>query len=111
MNNSIYQINKSINKSIEFHGLKAQYIWYFAGGILCLMICFAILYIIGVNTFICLGLIAAGFLFLMNRISYWSKHYGEYGMMKMLAWKKMPKAVKSYSRKCFHFFNSTQNAD
>ncbi|MEO7488719.1 MAG: DUF4133 domain-containing protein [Ferruginibacter sp.] len=26
MSNSVYQINKGINKSIEFKGLKAQYI-------------------------------------------------------------------------------------
>ena len=27
MGNSVYQINKGINKAIEFKGLKAQYIW------------------------------------------------------------------------------------
>ena len=47
MSNSVYQINKGINKSIEFKGLKAQYIWYFAGGVIALLILFAIMYIIG----------------------------------------------------------------
>jgi len=53
MSNSVYQINKGINKAIEFRGLKAQYIWYLAGGILLLMTLFAVLYIAGINTFIC----------------------------------------------------------
>lgn len=33
MSNSVYQINKGINKPIEFKGLKAQYIWYLGGGL------------------------------------------------------------------------------
>ena len=33
MANSVYKINKGINKPIEFKGLKAQYIWYLGGGL------------------------------------------------------------------------------
>ncbi len=42
---SVYAINKSINKPVEFKGLKAQYIWYLGGGLLFLLILFAVLYI------------------------------------------------------------------
>jgi hypothetical protein len=52
MSNSVYQINKGINKSIEFRGLKAKHIWYLGEGVLALLILFAILYISGINTFI-----------------------------------------------------------
>ena len=38
MSNSVYSINKNSNKSIEFKGLKAQYIWYLGGGLVCLLI-------------------------------------------------------------------------
>ena len=54
---SIYHINKGINKPIEFKGLKAQYIWYLGGGLVALLILFAIIYIAGINMFICLGVI------------------------------------------------------
>jgi hypothetical protein len=66
MANSIYKINKGINKSIEFKGLKAQYIWYLGGGLVVLLILFAIMYIIGINAFFCVGfiLIAGTFLFI-----------------------------------------------
>ena len=57
MSNSVYQINKGINKTIELKGLKAQYIWYLGGGLVALLILFAIIYIMGVNVFICVGII------------------------------------------------------
>jgi hypothetical protein len=43
MATSVYQINKGINKPIEFKGLKAQYIWYLCGGLVALLILFAIM--------------------------------------------------------------------
>ena len=36
---------KGINKPLEFKGLKAQYIWYLGGGLVALLILFAIMYI------------------------------------------------------------------
>ncbi len=59
MSNSVYQINKGINKPIEFKGLKAQYIWYLGGGLVALLIIFAVIYIIGVNIFFGLALIVS----------------------------------------------------
>ena len=45
MSTSVYTVNKGINRPIEFKGLKAQYIWYLGGGLLALLILFAILYL------------------------------------------------------------------
>ncbi len=101
MSNSVYQINKGINKSIEFRGLKAQYIWYFGGGVLGLLILFAILYIIGVNSFVCLGIILIGGTVLTIKIYALSNTYGEYGMIKKLARRSVPKVVRSKSRDIF----------
>ncbi|MBE7172873.1 MAG: DUF4133 domain-containing protein [Williamsia sp.] len=101
MSNSVYQINKGINKPIEFKGLKAQYIWYLGGGLVALLILFAILYITGVNTYICLGIIlllGTGLFILVYRLS---SKYGEHGIMKVLSKRSVPKAVKIYSRSVF----------
>ena len=101
MSNSIYTINKGINKPIEFRGLKAQYIWYLGGGLLGLLILFAVLYICGVNTFFCLGLIlllGTGLFFYMYRLSH---RYGEYGMLKKMARRVIPECIKSTTRKPF----------
>jgi hypothetical protein len=101
MSNSIYQINKGINKSIEFKGLKAQYIWYFGGGVIALLILFAIMYIMGINSFICIGIIVIAGAGLVIKIYGLSNKYGEYGMMKAMAKRSVPKVIKSYSRKVF----------
>ncbi len=98
---SVYTINKGINKPIEFRGLKAQYIWYLGGGLLALLILFAVLYICGVNTFVCLGIIIISGTGLFLHIYKLSHKYGEHGMMKALAKRNIPAVVKSYSRKIF----------
>lgn len=101
MGTSVYTINKGINKPIEFKGLKAQYIWYLGGGLLALLIGFAVLYICGVNTFVCLGIILTGGTALFFHIYKLSHKYGEHGMMKSLARRRIPSVIKTYSRKAF----------
>jgi Domain of unknown function (DUF4133) len=97
MSNSVYQINKGINKPIEFKGLKAQYIWYLGGGLVILLIFFAVIYIVGVNVFICLAIIALLSTALFMYVYKLSRTYGEFGLMKKIAKKAVPKVIKSYS--------------
>jgi Domain of unknown function (DUF4133) len=101
MPNSVYKINKGINKPIEFRGLKAQWIWWLAGGVIALMLVFAILYIIGINAFFCVGLVLSTGGFWFFHVYRLSNTYGEHGMMKKVARRGIPKAIKSYSRKFF----------
>lgn len=101
MANSVYTINKGINKPIEFKGLKAQYIWYLGGGLLVLLILFAILYICGLNPFICLAIILVLGTCLFMHIYHLSHHYGEYGLMKKVAKRSIPKRIRTNSRSIF----------
>lgn len=101
MANSVYQINKGINQSIEFKGLKAQYIWYLGGGVVALLIVFAAMYIIGLPTYLCIGIILTAGTSLVMKIYGMSNKYGEHGLMKALARKQVPKLIKSRSRKIF----------
>jgi hypothetical protein len=101
MSASIYKINKGINKPIEFKGLKAQYIWYLGGGLIALLVLFAVLYICGVNPFILVVLISALGTMLFLYIYKLSHSYGEYGMMKKMAGRKVPRLLKVNSRKLF----------
>jgi Domain of unknown function (DUF4133) len=96
MSISVYKINKGINQPLVFKGLKAQYIWCLGGGIMVLMFVFSILFIIGINAFICVALIliAGLYLFISNK-------YGEHGMMKKIAKRRIPDCIRSYSRKHF----------
>ena len=44
-----YNINKGIGRSVEYKGLKAQYLFIFVGGLLALFVVFVIMYIAGVS--------------------------------------------------------------
>lgn len=101
MANSVYKINKGINQSIEFKGLKAQYIWYLGGGVVALLIVFAVMYIIGLPSYVCIGVILTSGTLLVIRIYGMSNKYGEHGLMKALARKQVPKVIKSRSRNVF----------
>jgi hypothetical protein len=101
MANSVYQINKGINKSIEFKGLKAQYIWYLGAGLLGLLILFVVLYIIGISQYICMAIALLSGTGLVYKVYGMSNKYGAHGMMKALAKRSIPKVIKSNSRKLF----------
>lgn len=101
MANSVYQINKGINKSIEFKGLKAQYIWYFGGGVMGLLILFALMYMMGVNTFVAVIVIALAGGAMVMKVYGLSNKYGEHGLTKAMARRSVPKVVKLRSRKIF----------
>ena len=101
MSNSVYKINKGINKPIEFKGLKAQYIWYLGGGIVGLLLLFAILYVAGINGYISIcivGLAGVGVFIFVFRLS---SKYGEHGLKKKMATRNIPTVIKCYSRKLF----------
>ncbi|SIN77899.1 DUF4133 domain-containing protein [Chitinophaga niabensis] len=98
---SVYTINKGINKSIEFKGLKAQYIWYFGGVVMLLFLLYTIMYFIGLNSYIAMGIIVIAGTGLVLKVYALSNKYGEFGMMKAMAKKMVPKVIKSYSRAVF----------
>ena len=98
---SVYRINKGINKPIEFKGLKAQYIGYLAAGLVFLLVMFAVMYITGVNMFVCLGLtlLFGSALFVM--VYRLSDRYGQYGLLKEGAKRSIPAHLSCNSRRAF----------
>lgn len=101
MATSVYSINKGINKPIEFKGLKAQYIGYLGAGLVVLLVLFSVLYITGVNMFICLGLILILGTVLFVFVYKISHQYGQYGLMKKAAKRSVPSQVLCASRRLF----------
>jgi hypothetical protein len=108
MAGSIYKINKGINKPIEFKGLKAQYIGYLAVGLVVLLVLFAILYIIGLNMFFCLGLIMTLGTILFIWVYRYSDKYGEYGLLKKAAKRGLPEYIRSRSPQIFRRLNHSK---
>jgi len=101
MSNSVYQVNKGINKSIEFKGLKAQYIWYLGGGIAGLLVVFSAMYLIGLPSLLCVGVILIAGALLVMKVYGMSNKYGEHGLMKAMARKQVPKIIKIRGRQVF----------
>jgi hypothetical protein len=98
---SVYQINKGVNRALEFKGIKAQYILFLAAGLVLLLMLFAILYLAGCNTYLLLGIIlpaGAGLFYVVARMS---KRYGEHGLVKKIAKQQLSRCVKSKTWKTF----------
>jgi hypothetical protein len=102
---AVYIINKGINKPIEFKGLKAQYIGYLAGGLVALLIFFAVMYIAGLPVYMCLAVISALGGGLFYQVFSLSHKYGQYGLMKRNARRYLPGYLKFNSRKIFTRLN------
>jgi len=88
-----FNINKGIGKPAEFRGLKSQYLFIFAGGLLSVFVLFVILYMIGIDQMACIafGVVMAGTL--VWATFHLNDKYGEFGLMKVLAGKNHPKYI------------------
>ena len=88
-----YSINRGIGRSAEFKGLKSQYLFIFAGGLLGLFVVLVVMFMAGLNQLVCIlfGVIAASTLiygtFQLNG------KYGEHGLMKTMARRNHPRYV------------------
>ena len=86
-----YPINKGIGRSVEFQGLKSQYLFIFAGGVLALFVLFVILYMAGVNQWICIGFGGTSASILVWQTFSLNRKYGEHGLMKRSALHSHPR--------------------
>ena len=86
-----YPINKGIGRSVEFQGLKSQYLFIFAGGLLALFVLFVILYMAGVNQWICIGFGGTSTSILVWQTFSLNRKYGEHELMKRSAMHSHPR--------------------
>ena len=98
-----YPINKGIGRSVEFQGLKSQYLFIFAGGLLALFVLFVILYMAGVNQWICIGFGGTAASILVWQTFSLNRKYGEHGLMKLLAEKRHPRYL-IHRKRVFRLF-------
>ncbi|KXH84921.1 DUF4133 domain-containing protein [Chryseobacterium kwangjuense] len=88
-----WNINKGIGRTVEFKGLKAQYLFVFAGGLLTVLILVMIMYMVGMHMYFCLGFgIGAASLIIWKTFAL-NKKYGEHGLMKLGAKRSHPKYI------------------
>jgi len=106
-----YNINKGIGKSVEFKGLKSQYLFIFAGGLLAVFVLFVILYMIGIDQMICIGfgvIAASALVWLTFNLN---AKYGEHGLMKLGAKRQHPRYLINRKMTCRLFAHRKEAAN
>ena len=93
-----YPINKGIGRSVEFKGLKAQYLFIFCGGLLALFVLFVILYMVGIDQWFCIGFGAVSASVLVWQTFALNARYGEHGLMKLGAVRSHPRYILNRRR-------------
>ena len=101
-----YPINKGIGRSPEFKGLKSQYLFIFAGGLLALFVVFVIMYMAGMDQWICTGFGGISASVLVRATFRMNAKYGEWGLMKLRALRRHPRYIIN-RRKFLRLFSST----
>lgn len=86
-----FNINKGIGKSVEFKGLKSQYLFIFAGGLLSLFVVFVVMYMAGTDQWVCIGFGVSAASALVWLTFNLNRKYGEYGLMKLMAARSHPR--------------------
>lgn len=103
---TVYQINKGVNRSIEFRGIRAQYLLFLAAGMVLLLLLCAMAFIAGIPAIpVIVAVVVAGYA-LVVAVQRYSKRYGEHGLAKKMAQSRLPRYVTATSRNVFTSFNS-----
>lgn len=87
------EINKGIGRNVEFKGLESQYLFIFCGGLLAVFVVFVILYMAGVNQWVCIGFGMAAATLLVWLTFRLNARYGTHGLMKAAARRRHPRYV------------------
>ena len=107
---SEYTVNKGIGRSPEFKGLKSQYLFIFAGGLLALFVVFVIMYMAGIDQWVCIGfgtVCASALVWVTFRLN---AKYGEWGLMKLRALRRHPRYIINRRRFFRLFFPNHQTS-
>ena len=102
-----WEINKGVGRTVEFKGLKAQYLFLFAGGLLAVFILVIILYLCGVSQITCLVIGVVGATLVVWQTFSMNRKYGQYGLMKQGAVSMHPRFLL-IRRTVFHLIRNLQ---
>jgi conjugative transposon protein traF len=104
-----WEINKGVGRTVEFKGLKAQYLFLFAGGLLATFIVVVVLYLLGVSQLLCLGIGVLGASLLVWQTFAMNRKYGEHGLMKRGALRSHPRYLAN-RRSVLHLFHQLKSS-
>ena len=102
-----FEINKGVDRTVEFKGLKAQYLFLFAGGLLAVFILVVVLYLCGVSQVACLVIGVVGATIVVWQTFTMNRKYGQYGLMKKGAVRMHPRYLVNRRTVC-HLIRNLQ---
>ena len=102
-----WEINKGVGRTVEFKGLKAQYLYLFAGGLLAVFFLVVILYLCGVSHIACLVIGIVGATLVVWQTFAMNRKYGQYGLMKKGAVRMHPRYLLN-RRTIYHLIRNLQ---
>ena len=102
-----WEINKGVGRTVEFKGLKAQYLFLFAGGLLAVFFLVVILYLCGVSQIACLVIGIVGTTLVVWQTFAMNRKYGQYGLMKKGAVRMHPRYLLN-RRTVYHLIHNLQ---
>ena len=102
-----FEINKGVGRMVEFKGLKAQYLFLFAGGLLAVFFLVVVFYLCGIDQLVCLGLGLVGATLVVWQTFAMNRKYGQYGLMKKGAVRMHPRYLVN-RRTVFHLIRNLQ---
>jgi hypothetical protein len=103
-----YHINKGVGKGAEFKGLKAQYLYLFAGGMLGSFLLFIVIYVMGVPIAACITIILVVASLILYYVFRMNREYGEHGLMKRAAKNAEPRVMYQTGKLCRRIRKNTE---
>lgn len=104
-----WEVNKGVSRTVEFKGLKAHYLFLFAGGLLGIFILVVVLYLCGISHIICLGIGVVGATVVVWQTFAMNRKYGQYGLMKRGAIRRHPRYLLN-RRSVYQLFHQLNSA-
>ena len=95
---SDFEINKGVGREVEFKGLRAQYLFIFAFGLLAVFVEFVIMYTAGIGQWVCIGFGVSAATAIVWLTFSLNKQFGSHGLMKLLAARQHPRRIISRKR-------------
>ena len=96
-----YLLYPAIGRPMTVKGIVAQYILYAAAALLGDLLLFILLYCCGIPHWICMAIVFALGAGIVAGATYCSRTFGEYGLMKQLARRRLPNSIRYPSREPF----------
>lgn len=95
---SDFEINKGVGREVEFKGLRAQYLFIFAFGLLAVFVVFVIMYTAGIGQWTCIGFGVSATTAVVWLTFSLNRRFGSHGLMKLLAARQHPRRILSRKR-------------